>query len=215
MNTESDKLSEELKKIHECGDCGNYLKGLSEKAEALENRSSGATEGVPKGWKIKRIGKPIIHKETFLNAFGDITFCQSNMGDNKVYVIIERDVQIIDMSQCKVDIQYRNSDQEHKNSWSIIEYDALDDNIFIDESDIRVRQDHYFSLSVGEREIPDGLHVSLKLHGFDDHCTIYRSEDLDATWKLGTMRGFPVLGVKVLGAHDGYAYAHELNKVEN
>jgi len=213
----SDKLSEELKKIHECGDYGNCLEGLSEKAEVLENRSSGAIEGVPKGWKIKRIGKPIIHKETFLNAFGDITFCDSNMGDNKVYVIIERDVQIIDMSQCKVDVEYRARSQS---KWYIDTFSNMENHIYCsNDYFLRVRQDHYFSFEILNRNIPGGLLIQLKLHGFNDNSTIYRSEDISEAYQLGTMRGYPITGIKVIGTQDGWAYAHELggelNKAEN
>ena len=67
-------------------------------------------EGIPEGWKVKRIGYPeigeyLLSSKDKVLEFTDIIQA-GLLIDFNISVILERDIKIIDMSKCKVDVEY-------------------------------------------------------------------------------------------------------------
>ena len=168
-------------------------------------------EGVPKGWKIKAIKKHSCDKH-YINKLGEAQKCLGGLCDfSDVVTIIERDVQVIDMSQCLVDVEYECEDSIGDKFWAI----SSDSKSAYPK--VRVRQDHYFGWQGGECPLPDGLIVELSFRGGEIACKKV-SDASKYCWTHGlpdiTDSDIEIIGFEVLGTADTHAYAHEL-KVKN
>lgn len=165
-------------------------------------------EGVPQGWKIdciKHFGgacdenRYIIGYDGNPIKFGDL----NNFSPQSQYVFISRDIKIIDMSKCKVDIEY--SSPEFDAGWAIAK---SRDRFLGNKCNIRVRQNHYFGWQGGECPLPEGLMV---------RCTYYSSlqgfSQIRSKKNISHRINFLDINLtsfEVLGAAEGYAYKHEI-----
>jgi hypothetical protein len=200
----SNKLSEVLKEIRVAGDCGGYLEGLSEKAEALENRSNGHIEGVPNGWKFVRWCYAS-NKDRFLcDESNKVLTWQYKDKSVVKLAIVECDVQVIDMSKCRVDCEY-----ETNRGWIIANSKS---GLFSSGCSVRVRQNHYFGWRGGECPLPEGVKVKVRFR--DDDIDYQTGNAKDFNWMHDCHdvdSSIEIVGYYALGAMDTHVYAHELN----
>ena len=166
-------------------------------------------KGVPDGWKAVEYRRA---KE------GDyvIDFCADELaplyvlsGSTNIGIpdlIIERDIKIIDMSKCKVDIEIQSTTYE--DDWRIDSCDSLEDPDFLDGKNYRVRQNHYFGWEGGECPLPEGLLLRVANHfvscGVLNICSI-KTLSHETDFSCLSLSGF-----EVLGAANGYAYKHQI-----
>ena len=180
-------------------------------------------EGVPEGWKIKGILKGC-DGDSVIDSYGKvITLSGCDVG--YYHTIVERDVQIIDMSQCKVDVEFKPKGVVNKpHNWSIDKSELIADPDFLEMNDVRVRQDYYFGWQGGECPLPDGVHVvayyRARVNGgvnAGDSVTTASStiKASDLNWSHGENRSeMDIMGFEVLGTADTHIYAHELGGEE-
>ena len=176
-------------------------------------------QGVPEGWKVKRIGSakdddyiPWFNYEQdkiVATKYSDVF----DLVHRPACCIIEREVKIIDMSKCKVDIEIQST--LYKDDWRIDSCDSLqrckfilsrNDPDFLDGKNYRVRQNHYFKITSFEKIVPDGL--CLYVERLIDGLPIWSHEESHAiNWNDETS---DILGFVVEGNAQGYAYKHEI-----
>ena len=119
-------------------------------------------KGIPEGWKIKEIG--VARREDYIPAVNaDAEIVSATLEDiyNNplaiVQCILERDIKIIDMSQCKVDVEVKFGEGD---VWHIKDPKCFHE-IKGELYSWRVRQNHYFGWQGGECPLPEGLKVSV------------------------------------------------------
>ena len=170
-------------------------------------------EGVPEGWRIKGILKGA-KGEKAINGYGQIVTIDDYHAQY-YHTVLERDVQIIDMSQCKVDIEIQST--LYKDDWRIESFDSLKDPDFLAGRNVRVRQDYYFGWQGGECPLPDGLIVRIRIakaekieHGAGVVFSVTSFEDKRLISKNINWKSKELIGYTVLGTADTHAYAHEI-----
>jgi len=158
-------------------------------------------EGVPEGWKIKGILKGR-DGDSAIDSYGKvITLSGCDVG--YYHTIVERDIQIIDMSQCKVDIEYSRDGVK----WEIDRHSEMGSD---DDWMHRVRQDHYFGWKGGECPLPEGLVIRVLTRESDELSEPMPVEECHYNWVWSYhVPIFDIIGFEVIDTNETHVYAHE------
>lgn len=175
-------------------------------------------KGVPEGWRatdyrVAKVGDYILSMDKDLKYIVVKIDHEMDIDDYSLSLIIERDIKIIDMSQCKVDMQHRELDGAGNEIWNICESPKILNLSDSDLDDYRVRQNHYFGWEGGECPLPDGLLLKITNHFASGDvlniCSI-KAFSHETDFSCPSLTGF-----KVLGVANGYAYKHEIEGSDN
>lgn len=177
---------------------------------------SNKIEGVPEGWKIKRIGSardddyiPWFDYEKdkiVAKKYSDVF----DLVNRPACCIIERDIKIIDMSKCKVDIEFQCSSE---NNWSIAKFDDFDDIEIVEDDKIRVRKNHYFGWQGGECPLPEGLLIRATFaESRQDVLHIYSMDAISHDLEFDNPC---LIGFEIKRPCKGHAYKHEIEGVSD
>tara|TARA_R110002020_G_scaffold472593_1_gene700891 strand:+ start:1872 stop:2381 length:510 start_codon:yes stop_codon:yes gene_type:complete len=165
-------------------------------------------KGIPEGWKIKEIGTPK-SGDYYLNVHGTAEALKSKNVQTKNWIILERDIKIIDMSKCKVDMEYRGENiSTGEEVWDVCRHD---NDCWIQT---RVRENHYFGWQGGECPLPEGLKVSVVYRFGDVQVGSSSDQMLRNEFLAGenSPHDNDIIGFISHGPDDTHAYQHQIGE---
>jgi len=163
-------------------------------------------KGIPEGWKAKEYD--FVKVGDYVPMVGtDGSFAQKiprgSCHIGRLDLIIERDIKIIDMSKCKVDVEYYS---DTINDWIVCDKDQALKAVSVEN--LRVRENHYFGWRGGECPLPHGLCITVFYRDGSNHNLLtYRDPEI---WAHKYNAGSDAIGFVVNGSAETHAYQHQI-----
>ena len=179
------------------------------------NKMTDKIKGIPEGWKAKEYKLleegdyiPIPNKDKFVPSRITRDYILNNF--SAVHgLAIECDIKTIDMSQCKVDVEYQDVNGRGELKW----FAASCDDKLTGNPKIRVRENHLRGWHGWEGcdnvdcPLPEGLDITIFFRNRQQHrCSDYAE---CYTWETD-LSICDIVGFIVHGTAEGYAYQHQM-----
>jgi len=182
---------------------------VMEKGVKINVTEEPQVDGVPEGFTLERLGIPK-DGESYLRGNGTVKLVKLGTGCPSVGVIrpiLKKIIKIIDMSQCKVDIEdmaCEGTIDSYRDYMHFVDFATSEDTVY----KYRVREAHTF-FNDGEDDVcplPEGLRVVVTYRN-GNTCVVFTGvHTLEWQWRGsdGDIIGFMVVGTVI-----GWKYEYE------